>query len=139
MQPPLLATLQQKLQNVATRCQPNLNTTATWDQKGAAWGPDWCGVGGGYSHLLAPNKPACFFSNATGDSLGQLPGNDDITMIGAQSFHSGRVNVGFEELLEKKRLRRKKVRATPSLIGLNRREYRIGIRATPKGLNPWAL
>jgi len=93
--PPNLATMQQTLMNVATTCQPNLNTTATWDQKGAACGPDWCGVGGGYSHLLAPNKPACFFSNATGASFGPFPGNDDITMIGAQSNHSGGVNAGF--------------------------------------------
>jgi prepilin-type N-terminal cleavage/methylation domain-containing protein/prepilin-type processing-associated H-X9-DG protein len=96
MQPPMLASLQLTLQNVASTCQPNMNTTAaTWDQKGAAWGPDWCGVGGGYSHLLAPNKPACFFSNATGNSFGPFPGNDDITMIGAQSNHPGGVNVGF--------------------------------------------
>jgi prepilin-type N-terminal cleavage/methylation domain-containing protein/prepilin-type processing-associated H-X9-DG protein len=95
MSPPMLATLQQTLQNVASKCAPNVSSTATWDSKGCAWGPDWCGVGGGYSHLLAPNKPACFFSNATGASFGPFPGNDDITMIGAQSYHNGGVNVGF--------------------------------------------
>ncbi len=36
-----------------------------------------------YSHLLAPNKPACFFSNYNTAQYGPFPGNDDITMIGA--------------------------------------------------------
>jgi prepilin-type N-terminal cleavage/methylation domain-containing protein/prepilin-type processing-associated H-X9-DG protein len=85
----------QTLTNVAQACQPNVNSTATWDQKGAAWGPDWCGIGGGYSHLLAPNKPACFFSNYNSAKYGPFPGNDDITIIGAQSNHPGGVNVGF--------------------------------------------
>jgi prepilin-type processing-associated H-X9-DG protein len=87
--------MQATLQVVANSCQPNLNTQATWDQKGAAWGPDYCGVGGGYSHLLAPNKPACFFQNYNTAKYGPFPGNDDITMIGAQSNHPGGVNVGF--------------------------------------------
>ena len=93
--PGSLGSMAATLQNVAQACMPNVNSLATWDQKGAAWGADWCGVGGGYSHLLAPNKPACFFSNSTGDSFGPFPGNDDITMIGAQSNHPGGVNVGF--------------------------------------------
>ncbi len=49
------------LQQVATTCQPNVNSPATWDQKGMAWYCNLSGVGGGYSHLLAPNKPACFY------------------------------------------------------------------------------
>jgi prepilin-type N-terminal cleavage/methylation domain-containing protein/prepilin-type processing-associated H-X9-DG protein len=93
--PPNLGSLQASLTSVAQACTPNANTAATWDQKGAAWAPDWCGIGGGYSHLLAPNKTACFFSNATTAQFGPFPGNDDITMIGAQSYHSGGVNVGF--------------------------------------------
>src|SRR5262249_6619074 len=52
--PAPLGSMAATLQSVALACQPNLNTTAAWDQKGAAWGPDWCGVGGAYSHLLAP-------------------------------------------------------------------------------------
>jgi len=86
---------QATLQNVATACNPNVNTAATWDQKGAAWAPDWCGIGGAYSHLLAPNKPACFFSNYNTSKYGPFPGNDDITMIGAQSNHPGGVNLAF--------------------------------------------
>ena len=93
--PLAMGSLALTLQTVAQTCQPNLNTSATWDQKGAAWAPDYCGVGGGYSHLLAPNKPACFFSNYNSAQFGPFPGNDDITMIGAQSNHSGGVNVGF--------------------------------------------
>src|SRR5205823_14503413 len=78
-------TMQATLQGVTAACLPT--GTATWDQKGAAWAADWCGVGGGYSHLLAPNKPACFFSNYNTAKYGPFPGNDDITMIGAQSNH----------------------------------------------------
>ncbi len=84
------------LQAVAATCQPTPSTAPTWDQKGASWANEYCGVGGGYSHLLAPNKLPCFFSNYNfvkyGDSF---PGNDDITMINAQSNHPGGVNVGF--------------------------------------------
>ena len=93
--PVALGSLQLTLQSVVAACSPNVNTAATWDQKGAAWAPDWCGVGGGYSHLLAPNKPACFFSNYSTAKYGPFPGNDDITFIGAQSNHPGGVNVGF--------------------------------------------
>jgi prepilin-type N-terminal cleavage/methylation domain-containing protein/prepilin-type processing-associated H-X9-DG protein len=83
------------LMSVAQSCQPAPGTAATWDQKGAAWAPDWCGVGGGYSHLLAPNKTACFFAGSSTATFGPFPGNDDVTMIGAQSSHPGGVNVGF--------------------------------------------
>jgi prepilin-type N-terminal cleavage/methylation domain-containing protein/prepilin-type processing-associated H-X9-DG protein len=87
--------IQATLQDVAARCQPDMNTRATWDQKGGMWSSDVCGFGGGYSHLLAPNRPACFFSNENTARFGVAPGNDDLTMIGAQSNHSGGVNVGF--------------------------------------------
>ncbi len=93
--PTALASTQLTLQSVAAACNPPVSTAATWDQKGAAWAPDWCGVGGGYSHLLAPNKLSCFFSNYSTAKYGPFPGNDDITMIGAQSNHPGGVNVGF--------------------------------------------
>jgi prepilin-type N-terminal cleavage/methylation domain-containing protein/prepilin-type processing-associated H-X9-DG protein len=95
--PASLGSVGATLQSVASTCTPNLSTVASWDQKGAAWGPDWCGVGGAYSHLLPPNKPACFFpnTNAANPAFGPFPGNDDITMMGAQSSHPGGVNVGF--------------------------------------------
>jgi prepilin-type N-terminal cleavage/methylation domain-containing protein/prepilin-type processing-associated H-X9-DG protein len=87
--------IQATLQTVAATCQPDVNTPALWDQKGGMWSSDMCGFGGGYSHLLAPNKPACFFSNENTARFGAAPGNDDITMIGAQSNHAGGVNVAF--------------------------------------------
>jgi prepilin-type processing-associated H-X9-DG protein len=89
------SSLAASLQAVAASCTPTAATAPAWDQKGASWAPDYCGTGGGYSHLLAPNKTACFFSNYNFAKYGPMPGNDDITMIGAQSNHSGGVNVCF--------------------------------------------
>ena len=84
------------LSDVAQNCAPNVNTTATWDQKGMAWVDCLAGVGGGYSHLLLPNKPACFYLQYSTNKYNEpAPGNDDVTMIGAQSNHPGGVNVGF--------------------------------------------
>jgi prepilin-type N-terminal cleavage/methylation domain-containing protein/prepilin-type processing-associated H-X9-DG protein len=93
--PTNLATAEATLQAVGATCNPNLNDKATWGQKGGLWASDVCGFGGGYSHLLAPNKTSCFFSNESTTRFGAGPGNDDITMIGAQSNHPGGVNVGF--------------------------------------------
>jgi prepilin-type N-terminal cleavage/methylation domain-containing protein/prepilin-type processing-associated H-X9-DG protein len=91
-----VVTITQVLQDVAKNCQPNVNTTATWDQKGMAWSCNLAGVGGGYSHLLAPNKTACFYPQYNYAKYNEpAPGNDDVTMINAQSNHSGGVNVGF--------------------------------------------
>jgi len=91
-----IVTLQQILQQVAGGCQPNVTTPATWDQKGMAWVDNLAGVGGGYSHLLAPNKPACFYPQYNFAKYNEpAPGNDDVTMMNAQSNHPGGVNVGF--------------------------------------------
>jgi prepilin-type N-terminal cleavage/methylation domain-containing protein/prepilin-type processing-associated H-X9-DG protein len=87
--------IQATLMAVTAACNPVVTTAATWDQKGACWAVDFCGVGGGYSHLLAPNKAACFFKQYNFAKYSPFPGNDDITMIGAQSNHPGGVNVGF--------------------------------------------
>ena len=88
------ATVPQVLQQVASNC-----TTLgppTWDQKGMAWVDNLAGVGGGYSHLLAPNKPACFYPQYSKAKYDEpAPGNDDVTMINAQSNHPGGVNVCF--------------------------------------------
>jgi len=93
---PGISTLQQILQEVATNCAPDVNVTATWDQKGMAWVDNLAGVGGGYSHLLAPNKPACFYPQYNYPKYNEpAPGNDDVTMINAQSSHPGGVNVLF--------------------------------------------
>jgi len=91
-----IMTLQQILQEVATNCQPIMTTPATWDQKGMAWYCNLAGVGGGYSHLLAPNKTACFYPQYSYAKYGEpAPGNDDVTMMNASSNHPGGVNVGF--------------------------------------------
>ncbi len=49
----------------------------------------WCGNGGGYSHIMAPNHTGCTFSNDGG------PPFQDRTMLAVGSNHSGGVNVGF--------------------------------------------
>jgi Protein of unknown function (DUF1559) len=89
-------TVRQVLEQVASNCQPNVNTQATWDQKGMLWACNLAGVGGGYSHLLAPNQPACFYPQYSFAKYNEpAPGNDDVTMINAQSNHPGGINVGF--------------------------------------------
>jgi prepilin-type processing-associated H-X9-DG protein len=94
--PAPLATMQQTLQAVAATCRPNFATKAVQDWKGSTWANEEVGIGGGYSHLMAPNKPTCFFSNKLFATNGEaFYGHDDITMIGASSFHPGGVNVGF--------------------------------------------
>ncbi len=63
-------------------------TTYGHPSKGTEWLYSLCGKGGGYSHIMTPNKKACWFSNATGGSV-------ESTLVGASSYHSGGVNVGF--------------------------------------------
>jgi prepilin-type processing-associated H-X9-DG protein len=46
-----------------------------------------CGEGGGYSHIMQPNKNSCYFSDVSGSKIA--------TMVGASSYHPGGVNVGF--------------------------------------------
>ena len=71
------------LQAVARR-NPNLSTKATQDWKGASWASEEVGIGGGYSHLVAPNKASCFFANKAFATAGEaFYGHDDITMINA--------------------------------------------------------
>jgi prepilin-type processing-associated H-X9-DG protein len=56
--------------------------------KGVDWVNDKVSNGGGYSHIMTPNTQACLFSTGSSSST-------DNSMIGASSFHSGGVNVGF--------------------------------------------
>ncbi len=63
-------------------------SNAVMFQKGAYWMDDNCGFGGGYSHVMTPNKNACNFSNETGVSVWA-------TLIGASSNHPGGVNTAF--------------------------------------------
>jgi prepilin-type N-terminal cleavage/methylation domain-containing protein/prepilin-type processing-associated H-X9-DG protein len=88
-QPAMGASMQQTLQALNATC--TRNGTPVWDKKGYAWCDSWCGGGGGYSHIMAPNSIACDFSNEVGNGSPQ----PDRTMVGASSNHSGGVNVGF--------------------------------------------
>jgi prepilin-type N-terminal cleavage/methylation domain-containing protein/prepilin-type processing-associated H-X9-DG protein len=63
-------------------------TAPAYGQKGIDWLLDTCGKGGCYSHIMTPNKRACWYG--AGDN-----GNTDTTVVGASSYHSGGVNVGF--------------------------------------------
>jgi prepilin-type N-terminal cleavage/methylation domain-containing protein/prepilin-type processing-associated H-X9-DG protein len=62
--------------------------TIAYAQKGIDWLLDTCGKGGCYSHIMTPNKKACWYG--PGDN-----GNTDTTVVGTSSNHSGGVNVGF--------------------------------------------
>jgi prepilin-type N-terminal cleavage/methylation domain-containing protein/prepilin-type processing-associated H-X9-DG protein len=87
--PAMVGSLQNTLQTYSRTC-----TTAnqsSWHRKGGAWSYDACGVGGGYSHMMPPNKPACYFSADNGNAASIV----DRTMIGASSYHAGGVNVGM--------------------------------------------
>jgi prepilin-type N-terminal cleavage/methylation domain-containing protein/prepilin-type processing-associated H-X9-DG protein len=63
-------------------------TAPAYAQKGIDWLLDTCGKGGCYSHIMTPNKKACWYG--AGDN-----GNTDTTVVGTSSNHSGGVNVGF--------------------------------------------
>jgi prepilin-type processing-associated H-X9-DG protein len=82
--------MQATLQFYAATCTSLTATSFT--QKGAFWAYESCGLGGGYTHMMPPNKNSCQFS---GDSTSPVPDLPDRGMIGAQSYHSGGVNVGF--------------------------------------------
>ena len=59
-----------------------------WDQKGDDWMHNNCAQGGCYSHIMTPNKRACFFSDETSS-------HTYYTIVGASSNHPGGTNVGF--------------------------------------------
>jgi prepilin-type N-terminal cleavage/methylation domain-containing protein/prepilin-type processing-associated H-X9-DG protein len=85
--PALSGSWQQTLQNLSAGCTRTL--PAVYDLKGYNWMDGWCGGGGPYSHIVAPNRPACLFSND-----GTVP-LEDRSMVGASSNHAGGVNVGM--------------------------------------------
>jgi prepilin-type N-terminal cleavage/methylation domain-containing protein/prepilin-type processing-associated H-X9-DG protein len=69
-------------------CQ-GATTLAGFDYKGRIWGTDLAAQGGGYSHIMTPNRNACLFQ-------GQTEPVEWLTVcVGASSFHPGGVNVGF--------------------------------------------
>jgi prepilin-type N-terminal cleavage/methylation domain-containing protein/prepilin-type processing-associated H-X9-DG protein len=88
--PAFKGTLQTTIQFYAATC--TTITATSFTQKGAFWAYEGCGSGGGYTHMMPPNKPSCQFS---GDSTGNTPDLPDRGMIGAQSYHPGGVNMCF--------------------------------------------
>jgi prepilin-type N-terminal cleavage/methylation domain-containing protein/prepilin-type processing-associated H-X9-DG protein len=90
--PALSGTLQATLQKLSTTCTTGVLSAFT--HKGGAWSYDSCGVGGCYSHLQGPNKPACLFANSMGPGV-TVPSTAYATQVGASSFHLGGVNVCF--------------------------------------------
>ncbi len=81
-------TLYVPLSTYATACE-GATTLAGFDSKGQIWGTDSAAQGGGYAHIMPPNRNACVFQ-------GQLyPIEWSAVCVGASSFHPGGVNVGF--------------------------------------------
>jgi len=62
---------------------------AGFDHKGQIWGTDYAAQGGGYAHIMTPNRKACLFQGQT------QPVEYSAVCVGASSFHPGGVNVGF--------------------------------------------
>jgi prepilin-type N-terminal cleavage/methylation domain-containing protein/prepilin-type processing-associated H-X9-DG protein len=81
------------LQTIGATCQTS-TTLSLLTTKGVSWSDDDCGSGGGYSHIMPPNKKACFFTNQNHSALNYFL-DAYATMIGASSYHQGGVNVGF--------------------------------------------
>jgi prepilin-type N-terminal cleavage/methylation domain-containing protein/prepilin-type processing-associated H-X9-DG protein len=59
-----------------------------WDQNGDDWMHNNCAQGGCYTHIMNPNKRACFFSDETSS-------HTFYTIVGASSFHPGGVNLAL--------------------------------------------
>jgi prepilin-type N-terminal cleavage/methylation domain-containing protein/prepilin-type processing-associated H-X9-DG protein len=83
------------LSSLAASCQASTafytglgNFAPAWDQKGDDWMHNNCAQGGCYSHIMNPNRRACFFSNETSS-------HTYYTIVGPSSYHPGGVNVGF--------------------------------------------
>jgi prepilin-type processing-associated H-X9-DG protein len=81
------------LQKVGASCQTS-NTLSLLTTKGYSWADQDVGAGGGYSHIMPPNKKACMFSNQNNSALNSYA-ESNATMISASSYHPGGVNVGF--------------------------------------------
>jgi prepilin-type N-terminal cleavage/methylation domain-containing protein/prepilin-type processing-associated H-X9-DG protein len=74
------------LQQLLANCHAAPLTPA-YGGKGGTWTDDNMETGGGYSHVMTPNKKACYFSNSSASKTW--------TLIGLSSNHSGGVNVGL--------------------------------------------
>jgi prepilin-type N-terminal cleavage/methylation domain-containing protein/prepilin-type processing-associated H-X9-DG protein len=73
----------QLFQQVVNDCTKN--TTKSSDQKGADWLYEQVYAGGGYQHMMTPNKKSCFYDGT----------HTDNGVITASSWHSGGVNLAF--------------------------------------------
>ena len=89
-QPALTGTMQQTLQNLNNQCTDKL--TPNWDLKGYNWMDGWCGGGGPYSHIMAPNHLSCQFPT---DGTAGRPPKEYRSMVAASSNHAGGVNMAF--------------------------------------------
>jgi len=81
------------LQTIGATCQSS-TTLSLLTTKGYSWADQDVGAGGGYSHIMPPNKKACMFSNQNNSALNSYA-ESNATMINASSYHAGGVNVGF--------------------------------------------
>ncbi|WP_165069202.1 DUF1559 family PulG-like putative transporter [Paludisphaera rhizosphaerae] len=70
---------------LSATCQASTTVNA-FTTRGYSWNYHNCGVGGGYSHVMTPNKKSCAFSGQ-----GNPPSIKEATLFGATSFHSGGV------------------------------------------------
>jgi prepilin-type N-terminal cleavage/methylation domain-containing protein/prepilin-type processing-associated H-X9-DG protein len=70
---------------IATACQAS--NTYFEDVKGQRWINMTCGWGGCYSHIMTPNKKACYYTDGNQ--------HQDHTVVGLSSYHPGGVNVLF--------------------------------------------
>jgi len=77
----------QPIDTYMTACQNSKTIYAGFGQRGMKWPNQPCGEGGGYSHVMTPNTKSCFFKG-DGSHLNR-------TMVGANSYHSGGVNVAM--------------------------------------------
>jgi prepilin-type N-terminal cleavage/methylation domain-containing protein/prepilin-type processing-associated H-X9-DG protein len=74
------------LPTLAANCLAS--TTVIYGSNGAFWLDNNCGKGGGYFHVLTPNKKSCFFNISSNISKTN-------SLISATSYHAGGVNVAF--------------------------------------------
>jgi prepilin-type N-terminal cleavage/methylation domain-containing protein/prepilin-type processing-associated H-X9-DG protein len=84
------------LATLATNCQSALvvapaatGVSSDDGMKGLDWLYQHCGAGGCYSHVMTPNKKACYFAGS------KTAGHPTSTMVGASSSHPGGVNVAL--------------------------------------------
>ena len=88
--PPLVSgNLLATIQSLASTCQSS-TTINSFTTRGYSWNYHNCGVGGGYSHIMTPNKKSCAFAGQ-----GNPPSIKEATLFGATSSHAGGVVVAL--------------------------------------------